>query len=179
LFPARFESHTALVGHHHHGGGGGHHHHSGGGGGGGWRGGGWGGGGGVPGRWGYGPWFFIANWPIAMAFVAVLLGYAAFDGIATYRIYAHGEHGMGVVTRVYDGTTILEVGGQVCAIDGEHGRVGGMLPVSFPPGRPGGCIVRQLSSFKWPAGAALLGFLILAAIWVWRSGALPNEKPSA
>jgi hypothetical protein len=167
------------VGHHHHGGGGGgghhHHHHH-------------GSGGGLPGGFG-GGWgrrpgyysYFGANWTVAIAFAFVLCAYGLADGIGTYRVYAHGEHAMGVVTHVDDGTTILEVAGHVCAVDGELGHVGGMVPVAFPLGRPDGCVVHRLSAFRWPGGALLLGSLLIAVVVVWRRGAMPaaSDKPAS
>jgi hypothetical protein len=146
--------------HHHHG----HHHHAG-------R------------RLGLGgpPGQISTGWPLVLALAAVLVAYGAFDGIATYRIYFHGEQGMGVVTTLDERTnsTLLSVQGQVCAISGHVGRVGGMLPVAYPPGRPGSCVVRQMSSFRWPAGALIAGLAIIAGIVMWRRGALSSPDPQS
>jgi hypothetical protein len=167
------------VGHHHHSGGGGgghhhhHHHHSSGSG----ISGGFGGGYGGPWRHRHG---VGTSWPFLIVLAGLLFVYGAFDTYTTYRVYAHGERGMGVVTRVYDGTTIMEVGGAVCAIDGEHGRVGGMLPVAFPPGRPARCVVHELSSFHWGGGAMLFGALLIGAILALRRDAsAPTPPPPA
>lgn len=85
---------------------------------------------------------------------------------------------MGVVTTLDARTdsTLIEVEGQVCAISGHYGRVGGMLPVAYPPGRPGNCVVRQMQSFRWPVGAMFAGGAILAGIWFWRRGALAAKS---
>lgn len=109
-----------------------------------------------------------ASWPALVALACVLLLYGLFDGIATYRVYAHGAHGMGVVTRVHDQTTLLQVEGHVCAVSGEQGHVGSMVPVAYPSGRPGSCVVRRMSSFRWPFGTLLAGAAILAGVFFWR-----------
>jgi len=155
LFPCD----TRDVGHHHHHGGG-HHHH---------------------------PHFRLGGGPggqqlpltvLAPALAVVLFAYGAVDGFATYRVYVHGQHGMGVVTRVFDGTTILEVEGHVCAINGEYGHVGGMLPVAYPPGRQINCIIRQPSTFRWPLGAILAGSALIAGFVFWRRGGSGASPPA-
>ncbi len=105
---------------------------------------------------------------MGLGLAAMLFAYGAIDGIATYRRYFHGERGMGVVTHVADGTTTMQVNGHVCAVSGHYGRVGQMIPVAYPQGMAGSCIVRQVSSFRWPAGAMFSSLAIAIAIFLFR-----------
>lgn len=108
------------------------------------------------------------SWAMALGLAALLFAYGAIDGIATYRRYFHGERGMGVVTHVADGTTTMQVNGHVCAVSGHYGRVGQMIPVAYPPNLAGSCIVRQVSSFRWPAGAMFVSLAIVIGIFLFR-----------
>ncbi len=108
------------------------------------------------------------SWVMALGLAALLFAYGAIDGIATYRRYFHGERGMGVVTHVADGTTTMQVNGHVCAVSGHYGRIGQMIPVGYPPNMPGNCVVREPSSFRWPAGAMFVSLAIATGIFLFR-----------
>jgi len=108
------------------------------------------------------------SWALAFGLAAMLFAYGAIDGIATYRRYFHGERGMGVVTHVADGTTVMQINGQVCAVSGELGRIGQMLPVAYPAGFAGDCVVRRPSAFRWPGGALFASIAIWIGVFFFR-----------
>lgn len=120
------------------------------------------------------PGQITSGWPLALALAGVLVAYGGFASFTTYRIYFHGTQAMGVVTTLdaHASTTRIQVQGSACTVHGHYGRVGGMLPVAFPPGRPGNCIVRQIHSFSWPLGALITGLGILVGAWFMRRSTL-------
>jgi hypothetical protein len=102
----------------------------------------------------------------------LLFGLGALDGHATYRRYFHGQQAMAMITRAEHGSTILEVQGHVCAISGDHGRVGQMLPVAYPLGSPGQCILRRPAAFSFAGGMLLISLLLAGfALFRWRMAA--------
>lgn len=109
------------------------------------------------------------SWPIPLAAAIVIAAVGLMDGHAVYRRYFHGEQAMAMVTHAERGRTTVEVQGHACAIPGEHGRVGQMLPVAYPHGQPGECIVRRPSTFSFAAGTLVVAALLAGfALFRWR-----------
>jgi hypothetical protein len=138
----------------------------------------WGARSGHPGRWGrwgkYGPLFQLSDVQALLLGVLVLFGWGAYDAVATYRLYFHGEQRHAAIDCCagHCDTTCLRIEGVVCAVEGHYGSRGQPVVVAYRRGDPLHCIVRTPEAFRWSLGAMLGSVVVLAVYLVMRAGSL-------